>query len=134
SDDNDPALKGRLSLLYQPSSHAANWRPDSYYRVAVGYPGELKNETDVPITVRARASSPILRTSYPARAHVGTELILDASGSYNLQGTPLHVTWKQVAGPAVALTNPHAARLSFVAPPQSAVQAGWEGLCRALMK
>jgi hypothetical protein len=59
---------------------------------------------------------------------------MDASGSYNLQGSALHFTWRQTGGPRVRLSDPHAVRVSFTAPALTARQAAWEGLCRALMK
>jgi hypothetical protein len=134
SDLADAATKGKLHLLYRPETAGAKWNPNAYYRVALGYPGEVRNDTDVPILVHARESAPILRISGPARAHVGAAVTLDATGSYNLQGTPLLFTWRQIGGARVQITNPHSPRLTFTAPALSAQQAGWEGLCRALMK
>jgi hypothetical protein len=59
---------------------------------------------------------------------------LDTTRSYNLQGTPLRMTWRQLGGPYISLADPHAAKLTFSVPSMSAQQAAWEGLCRALMK
>jgi hypothetical protein len=134
SDENEIAQKGKLRLFYRPDSQISEWRPDSYYHVAIGYPGELKNDTAVPIVVRAKASSPIVRLSYPIHAHAGAVVTLDATGSYNLQGTPLQYTWRQVGGSYVPLSRSHAPTLTFIAPALSGQQAAWEGLCRALMK
>jgi hypothetical protein len=134
SDENDRALKGKLHILYSPSARPTDWKPDSYYHIGIGYPGEARNDTAVPVIIHARASSPIVRVGYPLRAHVSAAVTLDASGSYNLQGTPLAFTWRQIGGAKVTLTDPHAAKLTFPAPTMTAQQAAWEGLCRALMK
>ncbi len=134
SDENDRSLKGKLHILYAPSARRDDWKPDAYYQVEIGYPGEARNDTAVPILIHAQASSPILRLSAPTEAHVGAAVTLDAGGSYNLQGTPLRFTWRQIGGAKVALADPHAAKLTFTAPAITPQQAAWEGLCRALMK
>src|SRR5205823_5376066 len=71
--------------------------------------------------------------SAPLHAAFGAVATLDASTTYNLQHSLLHFTWKQVGGPRVALSDPHAPRVTFRAEPLSPEQAAWEGLCRALM-
>src|SRR5262249_20347505 len=43
-------------------------------------------------------------------------------------------TWRQIGGPKVALSDPHAPTVTFTAVPKTAAQAAWESLCRALMK
>lgn len=134
TDNNDKKLKGKLHLLYHPASAKKEWKPEGYYRVEVGHPGSEQNDTHVPIIVHAHASSPIVRGVYPVHAHVGAAVTLDASSSYNLQGSPLQFVWRQVGGARVNLSNPSAAKLTFVAPTWTAEQAAWEGLCRALMK
>lgn len=125
--------KGELSLRYVPAE-VAGWDPQAFARVGIGYPGKADNETCVPIVVRAAASSPIVRVQHPRHAHVGAEVTLDASGSYNIQGTPLKVTWVQNGGPKVTLSDPHAPRASFEAPVMAPRQAFWEGLTRALIQ
>lgn len=134
SDEGDAATKGKLSLLYRPDMRPKEWKPQSYYRVLLHYPGEVQNDQAVPIIVHARASSPIVHLAYPVRGHVGASMTLDASGSYNIQNTPLQFTWRQVGGAKVTLTNPHTAQITFTTPVMTAQQAAWEGLCRALMK
>jgi hypothetical protein len=134
SDENDDSLKGKLRLLYRPSARPSDWKPNAYYQVEIGYPGEVRNDTAVPVTVHAEASSPIVRVAYPLQAQVGATLTLDARASYNVQGTPLRFTWQQIGGAKVTLADPHAAKLTFVAPRMTPQQAAWEGLCRALMK
>ena len=87
----------------------------------------------MPVVVHAQASSPIVQVAAPAHAHVGAPVTLDASSTFNLQHSALTYTWTQIGGPRVALTNPHAPRISFVAQGLTAQQAAWEGLCRALI-
>jgi hypothetical protein len=134
SDENDSKLKGKLSLLFRPAARKAEWKPDGYYRVEIGYPGAVQNETAAPVIVHARASSPIVRIAHPTQAHVGAVIMLDAAGSYNLQGTALQFTWRQIGGAQMKIATPHAAKLTFMAPTLTVQQAAWEGLCRALMK
>ncbi|HLK58451.1 MAG TPA: hypothetical protein VKU00_17920 [Chthonomonadaceae bacterium] len=134
SDSNDPALKGKLSLLYRPALRTDDFKPDAYYRLEFGFPGAVQNDTAVPILVHARESTPILQAAYPARTHSGATMTLDASGSYNTQHAPLQFTWRQTGGAEVKLSDPHAAKISFAVPGISAQEAAWQGLCRALMK
>lgn len=134
SDSNDPELKGKLRLFYSPTVRNTDFVPSAFYRIEVGYPGTVQNDTAVPVAIHARESSPILQVTYPYFGHTGAELVLDASGSYNVQATPLQLTWRQVSGPPVTLPDPHASRLSFLAPTESAQAMAWEGLGRALMK
>lgn len=125
--------KGELRLLYKPSVRK-EWSPDAFYFVHITYPAKAGNETQTPVIIRATASSPIVRVRYPVRAHVGATVTLDASGSYNVQQTPLRFTWRQIGGPKVQLSDGHGATVTFVAPRLTPHQAAWEGLCRALMK
>ena len=134
TDMGDEKLKGKLALLFAPDTRQNKWQPNAFYRAEIGYPGEVRNETDVPITVHAQASSPIVHVAYPYRAHVGGTIKLDATGSYNVQQTPLQYTWQQVGGAYVKLIDAHAPQPNFAAPAMSPHQAAWEGLCRALMK
>jgi hypothetical protein len=134
SDESDPTLKGKLSLYYRPAVRADDWKPGSFYRVEIGYPGAVQNDSSVPVTIRAKESAPILRVVHPVHAHVGGVMTLDATGSYNTQQTPLQLTWRQIDGAQAPLADPHAARLRFTLPALSAQETAWEGLCRALMK
>jgi hypothetical protein len=126
--------KGELKLLYRPGRHKAAWSPKSFYRVEVGFPGKADNETRAPVIVHASESSPIIQLSVPQRAQVGASVTMDASATYNLQRSLLRFTWKQIGGPRVKLSDPHAPRVTFTAVPKTAEQAAWESLCRALMK
>ena len=129
-----------LSLLYSPSGADAAagektlaYTPNRFYRVGLVFPGQVENESRVPVTVHARASSPIVQIVAPAHAHVGASVILDASSTFNLQHSALSYTWTQTGGPRVSVANPHAPRISFVAHGITPEQAAWEGLCRALI-
>jgi len=106
SDSNDPAQKGKLSLLYRPSLRADDFKTDAYYRLEFGFPGAVQNDTAVPILVHARESTPILQAAYPARTHAGANMTLDATGSYNTQHTPLQFTWRQTGGVQINYPTP----------------------------
>jgi hypothetical protein len=132
--DTEGAKKDNLSLLYRPSvAKNEGWKPGAFYQVGVGFPGQVDNETRVPVVVKAQASSPIVQVVYPEHAHVGAQIALDASSTYNLQRTPLVFEWTQIGGPRVRIADPKAPKLAFAAPALSADQAAWEGLCRALI-
>lgn len=45
-----------------------------------------------------------------------TLVTLDGSASFNPGGGALNIAWEQIAGPTVSLSNPNAARPTFVAP------------------
>ncbi len=133
-DTDDTGKKNGLSLLYKPSvARKEGWNPAKFYKVGVGFPGQVENETRVPVVVRAQASSPIVQVVYPEHAHVGAQITVDASSTFNLQRSPLTFTWKQIGGPRVALKDASAPRLVFAASAMTARQAAWEGLCRALI-
>jgi hypothetical protein len=130
SDNGDKAQT--LALRYVPAK-VEGWDRSAFYRVGVGFPGKAGNETRAPVVVRAAASSPIVRLQAPRHAHGGADVTLDATASYNIQGTPLVATWVQVGGPKVRLSDPHALRATFRAPAMTPRQAAWEGLARALI-
>jgi hypothetical protein len=130
SDNGDKSET--LSLRYVPAK-VEGWDRSGFYRVAVGFPGKAGNETQAPIVVRASASSPIVRLQAPRHAHGGAEVTLDATASYNIQGTPLHARWVQVGGPEVKLSFPRPLQVTFKAPAMTPQQAAWEGLARALI-
>jgi hypothetical protein len=130
TDENQ--RKGEMRLLYRPA-RSTDWRAEALYHVFVGFPGQVDNETQVPIVVKARESTPIVQLSAPLRAAVGATVTLDGSASYNVQRTPLRYTWIQNGGPRVQIADRHAPKLSFTVTPITPQQAAWEGLCRALM-
>ncbi|MBB6052207.1 hypothetical protein [Armatimonas rosea] len=124
--------KKPLSLFFTPPS-GEGYDPQRAYRPAIVYPGKADNETRVPIVVKAQASSPIVQVSTPLVAQAGAAITLDASSSYNIQGSKLTFRWTQIGGPRVALADPTQPKLTMKTTRLSAQQAAWEGLCRALM-
>lgn len=128
--------KGKLFLRYKPSlakEGETAWKPDTFYRVQVNFPGKAGNEQRVPLTVHAQASSPIIQMNSPARARAESDVTIDASGSYTVQGSSLTYTWRQIDGPQVKLEGGGPA-LHFKAPRRSLHQAAWTALCCALMR
>lgn len=135
TDMNDKGEKTEgLALTYLPAKAAkTGFDPSKFYRIGVVYPGKVDNDTNVPVVIKAKASSPIVQVIYPYHAHVGAPVTVDASQTYNLQRSKLTFHWIQIGGPKVALTDPTAPKLTFKAPAMGAQQAAWEGLCRALL-
>ena len=127
SDDN--AHKGELRLLFAPGASL----PPDYYHLRLTYPGHVSNEVQVPVTVYARRSSPVVRLRAPAEAPIGAKVVLDASASYNVQHSPLHYTWTQIGGPQAVLSGVHSPVLAVQPAGETAPQLAWEGLCRALV-
>lgn len=134
-DTDAQGKKEGIGLLFKPSvAQREGWKSTQFYRVGVIYPGQVDNETNVPIVVHAKASSPIVQVVHPYHAHVGAAITVDASATYNLQHSKLAFRWTQIGGPRVPIKDPAVPTLEFVAPPMSSQQAAWEGLCRALME
>lgn len=133
TDDTGNKREG-VSLTFRPKpGKTEGFTPSKFYRVGVVYPGQVENETRVPVVVHASASSPIVQIVHPYHASVGAPVTLDASSTYNLQHSPLKFQWEQIGGPRVHVANPNAPTLRFAAPALTAQQAAWEGLCRALL-
>jgi hypothetical protein len=132
-DDNK--RKGKLALAYRPSiKKDKGWSPDEFYGIRVYYPGKRDQECQVPVVVRARQSSPIIRVSHPLIANADATLVIDASKSYTVQGGELKFTWRQVGGPSVAIADIHASKLEFVTPRKQVDQVAWVSLCSALLR
>jgi hypothetical protein len=127
--------KGELSLRFKPSSKAgdAGWKPDGFYQVKVHFPGKAGNDQRVPVTIHAQASSPIIQVARPARARGESEVVLDASSSFTVQGSPLQFHWKQIDGPPVTI-DAGSPQLHFTAPRRNLQQAAWVALCRGLIQ
>jgi hypothetical protein len=131
ADNNEK--KGEMKLLYRPAK-SPDWKTENHYQALIVFPGQVDNETRVPVVVRAQESTPIIQMTAPLHADVNATAILDASSTYNLQRSPLKFTWTQFGGPRVKLPDAHAAKVTFKIAALSPQQAAWEGLCRALMK
>jgi hypothetical protein len=128
--------KGSLFLRFKPSSNsggAGGWKPDAFYRVQVNFPGKAGNELRVPLTIHGTESSPIIQVVHPARARAESEVTIDASGSFTVQGSKLTYHWKQIDGPAVSINN-EGPVLHFTAPRRNLQQAAWAALVRGLIR
>jgi hypothetical protein len=128
--------KGSLSLRFKPSSNgsgADGWKPDAFYRVQVNFPGKAGNELRVPLTIHATESSPIIQVVHPARARAESDVTIDASGSFTVQGSKLNYHWKQIDGPAVKISG-EGPVLHFTAPRRNLQQAAWVALARGLIR
>ena len=147
--------KGELSLRYPlklpgnrwgawswPKSEANSrkksqetaWDPERSYHVRVYYPGKAKQDTRVPLTIRARQSSPIIQVDRPRIANAGALVRLDASKSYTVQRSDLQFEWKQVGGVPVEIADPRKPLLEFAAPRLDVRQFAWSSLCEALIR
>ena len=108
--DTDPDSGNKresIGIAYKPvAAKADGWNPATFYRVGVVFPGQVDNESRVPVVIRAQASSPIVQVVAPYHAAVGAPVRLDASSSFNLQHGKLRYFWTQIGGPRVTLTNP----------------------------
>lgn len=131
SDGN--TRKGEIPIRWVPSKRTKDWKADAFYDLQVIAPGQEGNEREAPVIVRAAASSPVVRVAAPERAPVGALVELDASASYDVQGSELRYEWRQIRGPRVELRGADTARPSFVAALPSAEQRALEGLARALV-
>ncbi|MGN6133138.1 MAG: hypothetical protein ACTHOU_01515, partial [Aureliella sp.] len=132
-DDNQH--KGERELIYRPQQKAeAGWKSDRRYDLKIYYPGKRDQECQVPVTITAAQSSPIVRVVYPVLAKADARVRVDASASYTVQGSKLTFAWRQTAGTRVPLADPSAAVLEFTAPRRSVEQAAWASLCAALMR
>lgn len=126
--------KGELWIRYKPSVKKDEWNVDEFYKVGVGFPGQARNETHVPVVVKAKASSPIVQYVYPKTVPLDALVEIDASSSYDTQGSELKFTWRQIGGPQVEIDDPHSPVITFKAKHRVAKQAGWEALVRALIR
>jgi hypothetical protein len=127
--------KGSMYLRFKPSLMAGpdGWKADAFYRVQVNFPGKAGNELRVPLTVHAAESSPIIQVVHPARARAESEVTIDASGSYTVQGSKLVYHWQQIDGPAVTISA-EGPVLHFTAPRRNLQQAAWVALARGLIR
>jgi hypothetical protein len=101
--------------------------------VQVNFPGKAGNELRVPLTIHAAESSPIIQVVHPARARAESEVTIDASGSFTVQGSKLAYHWKQIDGPAVKISA-EGPVLRFTAPRRNLQQAAWVALVRGLIR
>ncbi len=127
--------KGERFLKYLIETCVADgWQADRYYRVRVYYPGKRDQEPRVPVTVHARRSSPIVQVAYPLTARSDASVRLDASASFTVQRSSLTYQWRQIAGPAVDVSDWTQPTIEFTAPRQTARELAWVSLCGALLR
>lgn len=126
--------KGELWIRYKPSTRKDDWKEDQFYKVGVGFPGQERNETHVPVVVKAKASSPIVQYVYPQKVPLNAVVEIDASASYDTQGSEMKFTWRQTGGPQVKISDSHSPVITFNAHHREAEQASWEALVRALIR
>ena len=132
-DDNK--RKGELELNYRlAKKNESGWTPEKFYSLEIYYPGKRDQDPQVPVTIHAAASSPIIQVTHPRVAKADAIVRLDASSSYTVAHSKLEYHWRQTAGTRVALADPNAAMLEFVAPRRSVEQAAWVALCSALVR
>lgn len=126
--------KGELFLRYHPSLRKGEWNEETFYRVQAGFPAKRDHERRTPVTVHARASTPIIQIVYPATTRIGAEVVLDASSTYSLDRPSLHFHWEQIDGPPVELeVDQHGQIARFVTPELDVDELAWVGLARALI-
>ncbi|MFU8858678.1 MAG: PKD domain-containing protein, partial [Deferrisomatales bacterium] len=79
--------------------------------------GGLSAADTVTITVTYLNQPPIAAAGPDQTVEEGRTVTLDGSASRDPEGGPLVYAWRVAQGPAVTLSNPSAARPTFVAPP-----------------
>ena len=134
NDDNEG--KGERYLRFRPpaSDKTTDANVDARYQVRIYYPGKRGNESRVPVIVRARESSPILRVQHSPLAAAGGRLSIDASSSFTLQSGPLEFRWRQTGGELVELPEYSRPSIAIDLPRKSIEQAAWVALAQALMR
>ncbi len=111
-----------------------DWIEEKFYRVQLGIPAKRDHEHRTPITVHARASTPIIQIVHPVATRVGAEVVLDASSTYSLDRARLRFQWEQIDGPPVELeVDPQGPLARFVTPGLDLDELAWVGLVRALI-
>ncbi|MCC6509878.1 MAG: hypothetical protein IT423_12270, partial [Pirellulaceae bacterium] len=132
-DDNKH--KGERELLYRLATKRENgWQPEQYYSLRVYYPGKRDQEAQVPLTVHAHRSSPIIQVAHPRVAKADATIHIDASSSYTVSHAALQYHWRQTGGTRVELADATSPKLTFVAPRRRVDQAAWVALCAALVR
>lgn len=126
--------KGTLTLNYRPRVKTGEgWDPGEWYQLHLYYAGKRGHESQVPVSIRATRSSPIIQRPSIVRGHVGARITIDASQSYTTQGSHLDFRWRQTAGP-MARFDDRSPQLSLTLPAVEAEASAWQALARALMR
>ena len=101
----------------RPSFRAPQQRQALAFQLVVD-DGQLQSPADE-VVVQVRNHAPVAVISSLGnqnRVNFNTFVTLDGTQSYDLDNDPLSYTWIQTAGPAVALSDPHAMRPSIQTP------------------
>ncbi len=126
--------KGELFLRYAPQIRTKDgWSQDRFYRLRLYYPGKRDHDPRIPLSIKAEASTPLIRLNRPLRAPAGSEVTLDASESFTVQAGPLNYLWTQLAGAPVKPQESEG-KLTFQAPRRDAAYEGWLALVQALVR
>ena len=112
----------------------AAWQPAEFYDLKIYYPGKRDQDSQVPVTIIASKSTPIVQIAHPSIAKAEGRVRLDASASYTVDHAPLKFQWRQTSGSRIVLGDRNSPVLEFVAPRRRAEQAAWTALCAALMR
>lgn len=127
--------KGELELTYSLNSeNIADWDSSHYYKVRIYYPGKRDHEPQVPVSVKANKSSPVIKISSPRLAKSDAEICLDASESFTTHQSQLDFHWKQISGPSVDVENWNQPKIRFHAPRQDSRELAWIALSSALVR
>ena len=86
------------------------------FQLTVTDPGALSSLSSVNVYVKHDNQAPVAQAAQLAPVAIGSNVTLDGSGSYDPDGDALGYAWAQTSGPAVTLSNAHAAKPSFSAP------------------
>ena len=126
--------KGELFLRYRAVGGMEEaWRLDDFYQLRVYYPGKRDHDSRIPLKVRAAASSPILKLSYPLSVGRESRVVLDASDSFTTQGNSLEFRWTQFEGIPVG-SLPKGGRVEFDVPTQDLDYQFWLALTQGLIR
>jgi hypothetical protein len=123
--------KGQMALTYRLPQESLN--SDDYYTIRIHYAPKRGNEIRVPVKVRARRSSPIVRVTYPFRPVVDQLFEIDAGSSYSVQGNELEYEWRQTSGTPVEFPTEDSS-IAIRLPRRDVMEAAWVALCRALVR
>lgn len=130
---DDDKNKGDRYLRFRPSVKKQHYDEGSYYKIRIHYPGKRDHETNVPVIVKASQSSPIIRVDHPLRAKTGASFIIDASGSYTVQHSPLQFHWEQTDGVPVQFEQVGSV-LKVMIKAQPVEEVAWTSLVRGLLR
>lgn len=101
------------NLTYTPN---ANFHGADSFTFHVGDGKVTSADATVSLTVTSVNDSPVANAGADQTADEGATVVLDGTGSGDVDGDTLSVSWKQIAGPRVRLRSKRTLTPSFVAP------------------